>query len=173
MTQSIGTLLLFLLAISIWGCRENDDSGGGNEVVPGQAIAGTWLVRDTTDAVVDLDTPPGIEAQVEAGDFAGFRLTITPTLSEVAYISQGNISPAIFPPQGTLVIEESDNFSVGAEVIRQPDLVPLTIQLFEADTASLQITFSAGLNSSIPTDNSRISGISGSYQLTMTKQQTQ
>ncbi|MEM6844421.1 MAG: hypothetical protein AAF632_19535 [Bacteroidota bacterium] len=166
--------LLLLIYASLWSCKENGIGGGNDgEVVPGQAIAGTWFVRDTTDAVVDLLTFEGVEEQVEPGDFVGFRLTITPSLSEVAYITQGNVSPVIFPPQGTLVIEESDDFSVGAEVIRQPDLVPMNIQLFEADTASLQITFSAGLDSSIPGDNSRASGISGDYQLTMTRQQTQ
>lgn len=158
---------------SVWGCKENNGTNGGDEVATGQAIAGTWFVRDTTDAIVPQTAPDGVEKQVEAGDFAGFRITITPSLSEVAYITQGTVSPAIFPPQGTLVVEESDDFTAGAEVIRQPDLVPMTIQLFEADTAYIEVNFSVGRDSSIPASNSRRAGISGAYQLTMIKQQTQ
>ncbi|MGB3587898.1 MAG: hypothetical protein WBA23_15225 [Tunicatimonas sp.] len=174
MTQLSKLPLLLLLTLgSTWGCKENNGTNGGDEVVAGQEIAGIWFIRDTTDVVVNLTTPEGVEKQVKAGDFAGFRITITPRLSEVAYTTQGTISPAIFPPQGTLVVEESDDFLVGAQVIRQPDLVPMDIQLFEADTAYIEIGFSVGGDSSIPAGNSRVSGISGGYQLTLIKQQTQ
>jgi len=166
------TVLFFVLLV-VGSCKENNGTDDGDEVVIGQAIAGTWSVRDTTDVIVPQTAPGTVEKQVAPGDFVGFRLIITPSLSEVAYTTQGTISPVIFPPQGTLVVEESDDFLEGAQVIRQPDLVPMTIQLFEADTASLQIKFSIGRDSYTPAGNSRTFGISGGYQLTLIKQPTQ
>ena len=165
-------LLLSLLSLLfVCGCEVGDDPGGGDEVVPGQAIAGTWFVEDTVDANVPQTQPGGVDKQIEAGAFVGFRITITPSVSEVAYVTQGNISPVIFPPQGTLVVEESDDFAVGAEITRQPDLIPMTVQVFESD--SLQIEFAVGGDSSIPANNSREAGISGNYRLMMMRQQTQ
>ncbi|MEO0334175.1 MAG: hypothetical protein AAF223_21310, partial [Bacteroidota bacterium] len=69
-------LLLFLSSLMfVCGCEVGDDPGGGNEVVPGQAIAGTWFVEDTADAVVPQTQPGGVDKQIESGEFVGFRIT--------------------------------------------------------------------------------------------------
>ena len=162
-SSTFAILPLIFLSL-IWGCKEDGGSNGGG-TVPGQAISGIWAINDTADAVV----PEGEQKITEAGDFVGFRLTITPSLDEVAYTTQGTISPVIFPAQGRLEVEEEDDFQAGAEVVRYPDLVPMNMTVYEAD--SLLVEFSIDFDSSIPAENSRQLGITGSYRLWFMKQQ--
>ena len=129
--------------------------------MPSQAIAGTWFVRDSTDVTVP-------ENAQDLLDLRDFRLTVTPSLTRVDYTTTGS-SPAVFPPQGTLVVNAEADFEAGTEVLRQPDLVLMDMILLEDTT--LRIAFTIGTDSSVPADNSRISRIGGGYTFMLTKQE--
>nr|WKN39738.1 hypothetical protein K4G66_13665 [Tunicatimonas sp. TK19036] len=142
------------------GCKDDTDSDNGNDVGPGQAIAGTWFVKDSTGV-----TGP------TADQFQNFQLSITALASRVNYTAQGNNNKIVFPDAGSLEVETRDNFVNGAEVIRQPDLVPMTMTLNEADT-TLRIVFTISADSFVPVEQGRIAGIAGEYTFNLKKQQT-
>ena len=141
-----------------WGCKDDSGTDDGDEVVPGQAIAGTWSVGET-----------GSVTGPTADQFENFQLTITALASRVNYTTQGNGNKIVFPDSGTLEVESSDNFSSGAEVIRQPDLVPMTMTLLPEGT--LRIVFTISADSHAPATNGRTTGIAGQYTFILEKQQ--
>ena len=143
------------------GCF-NVGSGVDNETSsPAQAIAGTWFVRDSTDVTIP-------ESAQDVLDLSNFRITITPTITRVNYTTAGS-TPAVFPPQGTLVVDDDADFRAGTDVLRQPDLVTMNMTLPQ-DTV-LEITFSIGMDSNIPAENSRVARIEGGYEFKLRKQE--
>ena len=153
--------MAFLMAFSLlltWGCKDDTGTDDDDEVVPGQAIAGTWSVGE--DGSVTGPT---------ADQFEDFQLTITALASRVTYSALGNGNKIVFPDAGTLEVESRDNFSAGAEVIRQPDLLPMNMTLNESDT-TLRIEFRISADSYAPDNNSRVMGIEGDYVFNLKKQ---
>jgi len=155
------TVGLTALTLLLSGCFDDGGSGGDDSSSPAQPIAGTWFVRDSTDVTIP-------ESAQEVLDLSNFRITVTPTLTRVNYTTAGS-TPAVFPPQGTLVIDDDADFRAGTEVLRQPDLVIMDMILPEDTT--LRIEFNIGMDSSIPTENSRVARIEGGYVFVLRKQE--
>lgn len=154
---SVGWILLFS------GCKDDGGSGTGGGIALGQAIAGTWVVTDSVSVTVpdnSIITPE---------QFGSFLLTITPSLNGVLYTTQGSASPIVFPSSGTLLVNQEDDFSSGAVVTRQPDMIPMTMTLMQDDL--LQIVLSVEADSSVPADHSRQTKIEGEYTFNLVKQE--
>lgn len=153
-------LTAFALVLA-WGCKEDSGTDNGGEVVPGQAISGTWAITD----------PSNVSGKA-ADQFENFQLTVTVLASRVSYSALGNSNKIVFPDAGTLEVEASDNFVTGAEVIRQPDLLPMHMMLNENDS-TLRIEFEISADSYLPANNSRVAGIDGGYTFILKKQPQQ
>jgi hypothetical protein len=152
---------LTALTLLLSGCFDDGGSGGNDSSSPAQAIAGTWFVRDSTDVTIP-------ESAREVLDLTNFRITVTPTLTRVNYTTAGS-TPAVFPPQGTLVVDDDADFRAGAEVLRQPDLV--VMDMIVPEDTTLRIEFNIGMDSSIPANNSRVARIEGGYVFVLRKQE--
>jgi len=145
-------VVLILLAALSTGCGEDTPDPGTTDI-PGEEISGTWSVVDPSDV-----TGPA------ADQFENFTLTVTATASEVSYVSTNNGDPIVFPDQGTIVVDATDNFEDGAEVLREPDNVPVTVNLSEGGEV-LNLTFTIEVGT-----NARTSGINGEYNFRMEAQ---
>jgi len=155
------TASLTALTLLFSGCFDDSSGEGNDSSSPAQPIAGTWFVRDSTDVTIP-------ESAQDLLDLSNFRLTVTPTLTRVNYTTAGS-TPAVFPPQGTLVVDDDADFRAETDVLRQPDLVVMDMILPEDTT--LRIEFNIGMDSSIPVENSRVSRIEGGYVFVLRKQE--
>lgn len=153
-------LLCLLLAVS---CKKDDPTPPPPEV-PGAELAGTWAA-ERDNAI----TGPA------ANKFTDFAITITPTTNQVSYTTTntGEGDEIVFPSSGTFDVEASDNFETGAEIIRQPDGVPVTSTISN-DGQTLTLNFNIDTNTaSIDAGNARVAGIDGEYTFILDKQQQQ
>lgn len=152
---TVAVLFCLLLAVS---CEQDNPTPPPSEV-PGEELAGTWAaVRD--NAV----TGPA------ADQFTAFSITITPTTNSVSYNTENSGDKTVFPSSGTFDVEASDNFETGAEIIRQPDGVPVTTTISN-DGQTLTLNFNIDTSTaSIDADNARIAGIDGEYTFILDKQ---
>jgi len=147
----MGILVLTFAA----ACGDNTPDPA-TEDVPGQDLSGTWAVSEATDV-----TGPA------ADQFTSFSITITANASAVSYTTSGGGDPLVFPEQGTFIVEATDNFEESAEVLREPDNVPITVRLSEGgDVIDMTFTIDIGTTAS----NGRVAGINGEYNFTLTRQ---
>lgn len=150
----------FAVIISVlftMACKE-DPVDPGTDEVPGEELSGTWTVTDANDV-----TGPA------ADQFTSFSITITANAAGVTYTTSGGGDPLVFPEQGSLIVEATDNFDEGAEVLREPDNVPLTINLSE-DGAVMNMTFTIDVGTTAA--NGRVAGINGEYNFRLEAQGT-
>ena len=126
------------------------------EDVPGQELAGTWAVSEANDV-----TGPA------ADQFTGFSISITANASAVSYTTTGGGDPLVFPEQGTFIVEATDNFEDGAEVLREPDNVPVSVRISE-DGDVMDMTFTIDIGTTAT--NGRMAGINGEYNFTLNRQ---
>lgn len=161
-TNKLLTIAALLSLFLTFSCKKN--GGDPTPEVPGAKLAGTW-------AAVQENAISGPTDEIEA-KFADFTININPTASQVSYSTStgGEGDPLVFPTNGTFDVEASDNFETGAEIIRQPDGVPMTATLSNnGQTLTLQFridTQNAGTN----TGNARVAGIVGDYTFILDKQ---
>jgi len=139
---------VILLLFVVVACGD-DTPDPTTQEVPGEELAGTWLVNEAADV-----TGPA------ADQFTNFSITITATASEVSYVTSGSGDPLVFPDQGTFIVEATDDFEQGAEVLRDEDNVPITVNLSEGgNVMNLTFTIDVGTTAS----NGRVAGINGEY----------
>ncbi|WPP48523.1 hypothetical protein [Catalinimonas niigatensis] len=150
--------VLSLLLISACG---DDTPDPTTDPIPGQAISGTWFVEEPSDVTGPV-----------ADQFSDFIITITATSSEVNYTTnteQINAEQIVFPKLGTFAVEESDNFTSGADVMRGPDNVSTEITLSEGGNVMTMVFTITGLNE----ENARVTEVAGEYVFRLQKQQQQ
>lgn len=145
-----------ILILSLATACGDDTPDPATEEVPGQELAGTWAVSEANDV-----TGPA------ADQFTGFSISITANASAVSYTTTGGGDPLVFPEQGTLIVEATDNFEEGAEVLREPDNVPMTVSLSESGDA-MDLTFTIDIGTTAA--NGRIAGINGEYNFSLSRQ---
>lgn len=154
----VATVAVFSLLLT-FGC------GGGEEPtpdgVPGEALAATWV----QDEAGDVTGGPAAE------DFTAFEITISTTTTPgvLDYTTQGT-NTLVFPNRGTFTLPENPNFAPGntVQVTRDTDkAVDVTVT---ADN-QLRMVFIVDSNSSIPTDNSRVAEIGGTYTFLLDKKE--
>ncbi|MEK6476404.1 hypothetical protein WJR50_02680 [Catalinimonas sp. 4WD22] len=158
--KSLNKLCAFAAIVSLLlgsACGE-DTPNPTPDPVPGEDIAGTWIVAE-----------PGDVTGPAADQFSDFSINITTTSSQVNYTTTGNGDALVFPDQGTFAVEESDNFESGAEVMRGPDNVPTTITLSEGGNV-LTMNFTIDINTDAAV-NGRVASINGDYTFVLQKQQ--
>lgn len=142
-----------LFALLSFGACKEDTPDGGTDEVPGQSLEATWAVTDASNV-----------SGPAADQFTGFSITINASASGVTYTTSGGGDPLVFPAQGTLIVEPSDDFDAGAEVLREPDNVPMTINLSQdGDVMDIDFTIDVGVNA-------RVAGINGEYSFTLNRQ---
>lgn len=145
-----------ILIISLATACGDDTPDPATEEVPGEELAGTWAVNEANEV-----TGPA------ADQFTSFSITITANASAVSYTTSGGGDPLVFPEQGTFIVEATDNFEEGAEVLREPDNVPVTIRLSEnGDVMDMTFTIDIGTTAA----NGRMAGINGEYNFTLNRQ---
>ena len=152
------TVAVFSLLLTL-GC------GGGEEPtpdgVPGEAIAATWVQNE----------PGDVTGGPAAAEFTAFEITIntTNTPGELSYTAQ-NTNTLVFPNSGTLTLPENATFSPGVSVqATQSDGTPIELALTADD--QLRMVVEVASDSSIPTDNSRIAEIGGTYTFLLDKKE--
>jgi len=145
-----------ILVLSLVTACGDDTPDPATEEVPGQELAGTWAVSEANDV-----TGPA------ADQFTGFSISITANASAVSYTTTGGGDPLVFPEQGTLIVEATDNFEESAEVLREPDNVPMTVSLSESGDA-MDLTFTIDIGTTAA--NGRIAGINGEYNFSLSRQ---
>ena len=145
-----------ILILSLATACGDDTPDPATEEVPGQELAGTWAVSEANDV-----TGPA------ADQFTGFSISITANASAVSYTTTGGGDPLVFPEQGTLIVEATDNFEESAEVLREPDNVPMTVSLSESGDA-MDLTFTIDIGTTAA--NGRIAGINGEYNFSLSRQ---
>jgi hypothetical protein len=134
-----------------------DDNGGDPEPenVPGDAIEGTWAA--TQDNAI---TGPA------ADQFTDFSITINATADQVSYTTTNSGDPSVFPGNGTFIVEASDNFETGAQVLREPDDVTVDMNLSQDGTV-LTMSFTINIDAAV---NGRLAGINGEYTFILNQQ---
>ncbi|MFP4090256.1 MAG: hypothetical protein ACLFUB_08875 [Cyclobacteriaceae bacterium] len=150
-------LSVFVSLVFVTACKK-DDPDPEPEVVPGEALRGTWVA--TQDNAV---TGPA------ADQFANFSITITPTADQVSYttnVAEIQGDPLVFPASGTFIVDATDNFQTGAEVLRETDDVSINMDLSE-DGNVLTMNFTIAVDAVV---NGRVAGINGEYTFILNKQ---
>lgn len=155
MINVLRTYMGILVLLFATACGDNTPDPATEEV-PGQDLSGTWAVIEANDV-----TGPA------ADQFTSFSITITATASAVSYTTSGSGDPLVFPDEGTFIVEATDNFEEGAEVLRERDNVPITVRLSEdGDVMDMTFTIDIGTTAS----NGKIAGINGEYNFTLNRQ---
>lgn len=141
-------------------CGSDDTPDPTEDPIPGQEISGSWFVEE-----------PGDVTGPAADQFADFSIIITATASQVNYTTSGNGEAMVFPDGGTFAVEESDNFTSGADVVRGPDNVDTRITLSEGgNVLTMTFTIDTGIGDG---ENARVTEIEGDYTFRLQKQQQQ
>ena len=155
----VATVAVFSLLLTL-GCGGGDDNPTPGEV-PGEAIAATWVQNEAGD----------VTGGPAAADFTNFEITIstTTTPGELDF-SARNTNTLVFPNSGTFILPENATFAPGVAVqVTQRDGREVDMTL-TADN-QLRMVFLVDSNSSIPTDNSRVAEIGGTYTFLLDKQE--
>jgi len=153
-TNKLFALATILTLVFSVGCKK-DDPNPPSQDVPGQALAGTWTVTEANNV-----TGPA------ADQFSNFSITITANASGVNYTTTNSGDELVFPDAGSFVVEASDDFDEGAEVLREPDNVPVDINLLEGGDV-MNMTFTIDISTA--SINGRVAGINGEYNFTLNK----
>ncbi len=154
----VATVAVFSLLLT-FGCGGGEDPGPDG--VPGEAIVATWFQNEAGD----------VTGGPAAADFTAFEITIstTTTPGRLDYTTQGT-NTLIFPNKGTFTLPENPAFTPGSTVqVTREDgkAVDVTVT---ADS-QLRMVFLVDSNSSIPTENSRIAEIGGTYTFLLDKRE--
>lgn len=145
-----------ILILSLATACGDDTPDPATEEVPGQELAGSWVVSEANDV-----TGPA------ADQFTGFSISITANASAVSYTTTDGGDPLVFPEQGTFIVEATDNFEEGAEILREPDNVPMTVRISE-DGDVMDMTFTIDIGTTAA--NGRMAGINGEYNFSLSRQ---
>jgi hypothetical protein len=144
-------------------CGSDDTPDPTEDPIPGEEISGSWFVEEPGDVTGPDDEP--------ADQFADFSIIITATASQVTYTTSENGEPLVFPDGGTFAVEEGDNFTSGADVVRGPDNVDTQITLSEGgNLLTMTFTIDTGIEEG---ENARVTEIEGEYTFRLQKQQQQ
>lgn len=154
----VATVAVFSLLLTL-GCGGGEDPGPDG--VPGAAIVATWVQDDAGD----------VTGGPAAADFTNFEITISTTTTprELSYTTR-NTNTLVFPNSGKFILPENAAFTPGVAVqVTQTDGTTVDLTL-TADNQLRMVVFVES-NSSIPTENSRIAEIGGTYTFLLDKQE--